>query len=106
MTDRRTGGDRRSTGRGSVTVEIEWQGRGERRAGTLSDVSRAGCFVLTGGTVLDGSPVRLFVPLANGTTAEFTGVVANHVADIGFAVRFDVLSAVQTEMIDRLRESA
>ena len=102
MSDRRSGRERRTLSRNAVTLEIEWEGTAGRRNGTVSDLSEAGCFVLSGGDVFDGETVRLFLPLAGGMNVEFTGTVANHVFEIGFAVLFRNLKQVQKNIIYNL----
>ena len=97
--DRRSGNERRVIARNPVSIEIEWEGNGGRRSGTISDISRGGCFVLSGGEVTDGESVRLFLPLADGMKAEFACEVANHVFEIGFAVRFGSISDAQRLII-------
>lgn len=98
--DRRSGNERRVIARNPVSIEIEWESTGgERRDGTISDINRGGCFVLSGGEVTDGESVRLLLPLADGMKAEFTCEVANHVFEIGFAVRFGSISDAQRLII-------
>lgn len=97
--DRRSGSERRRIDRNPVSIDIEWEGSGGRRNGTVSDISHSGCFVLSGGEVTDGELVRLFLPLADGMKVEFNGEVANHVFEIGFAVRFASVSEAQRRII-------
>jgi hypothetical protein len=98
--DRRSGNERRAVSRKPVSIEIEWENSGgERRNGTINDINRGGCFVLSGGEVTDGELVRLFLPIADGMKAEFTGVVANYAFEIGFAVRFSSISDAQRLII-------
>lgn len=95
--------ERRSTNRYQVEIEVEWEGSGGGRSpGRMSDLSLDGCFVLSSGDVEDGERVRIFVPLADGMKVEFGGVVANHVLEIGFGVKFDPLSAAQRELLTRV----
>ena len=73
-----------------------------RQPGTLSVVSLDGCFVLSDGDVVDGDPVKIFIPLADGMKVEFTGRVINHVVEIGFGARFDKISAAQRDLLASL----
>jgi hypothetical protein len=100
--DRRSGHERRSSNRYPVEVEVEWQGSIGRSPGSLSDVSLDGCFVLSSGEVNDGDPVKIYVPLSDGMKVEFSGRVANHVLEIGFALKFDQLSAPQRDVLATL----
>ena len=102
MQDRRSGQERRSTNRYPVEFEVEWQGAIRRSKGSVSDISLDGCFVLSSGEVEDGERIKMFVPLADGMKVEFGGVVANHVFEIGFGIRFDKLSAAQRELLIRI----
>jgi len=106
--DRRSGNERRTTERLVVNIEIEWEGANGRKPGTISDISIQGCFVLCAGDVEDGENVKVFLPLADGMKVQFWGKVANHIYEIGFAVRFIELSDAQKDFlekfIDRLRK--
>ena len=106
--ERRSGGDRRNNERFSVNIEVEWEGLVGRKAGTISDISVNGCFVLCSGDVQDGENVKIFFPLTDGRTIQFWGEVANHALEIGFAMRFIELSDAQKDFlekfIDTLRE--
>jgi hypothetical protein len=100
--DRRSGEERRSTSRFPVEAEVEWEVAGERLAGTMSDVSFEGCFVMAGGEVANGTPVRIYLPLDDGMKVQYTGIVANSVSEIGFGVQFDPLSVPQREVLVQL----
>lgn len=104
--DRRSGGERRSSSRYHIEVDVEWQAGSERLPGSVSDVSLDGCFVLCSGDVEDGERVKVFIPLADGMKVEFAGRVANHVVDIGFGLKFDQLSAAQRDVLGRLVREA
>ena len=95
MPDRRSGSERRGSTRFVVTVDVDWEHNGTQYRGTVSDVSETGCFVLGGSAVKDGDPVKVFLPVGGGINVEFTGIVRNHVVEIGFAVEFDPLTDAQ-----------
>ncbi len=104
--ERRSGEDRRSTTRYPIDIPAEFEVAGVREPGAISDVSFEGCFVLSSGNVEDGSAVKIYLPLADGMKVLFTGVIANHVIEIGFGVRFDSLSFEQREvLVNIVRES-
>jgi hypothetical protein len=94
--------DRRDEVRYQVTLEVLWQGSNGRSKGTISDMNRSGCYVLSGGTVREGEVVHLFVPAEDEKKVQFTGTVANHQQEIGFAVKFGKLSAEQGDLLDGL----
>lgn len=99
--ERRSGGDRRNNERFSVNIEVEWEGLVGRKAGTISDISVNGCFVLCSGDVQDGENVKIFFPLTDGRTIQFWGEVANHALEIGFAMRFIELSDAQKDFLEK-----
>jgi len=100
--DRRSGQERRASGRFVIEVDVEWEGPAGRQPGTMSDVSLDGCFVLGSGDVEDGETIKIFVPLADGMKVQFTGRVANHVYEIGFGLKFDQLSAPQKDLLNQI----
>lgn len=103
--DRRSGSERRNIERFSVNIDIEWEGLVGRKHGTISDISRNGCFVLSSGEVEDSENVKIFLPLTDGMKVQFWGQVINHVFEIGFAVRFIELSPAQTDFLDKFVDS-
>ena len=60
---------------------------------TITDLSRTGCFVLTGGKVEPKELVRLEMEIPDGEPLVLWGEVVDAAYDIGFAVKF-------TSMVD------
>ena len=102
LTDRRSGRERREVERQNVSIDIEWEGDDARREGTISDLSEAGCFVMSSGQVADGDVIKLYLPLGDGMKVEVTGEVRNFVFEIGFALRFLDPTDAQTSVIKGL----
>ncbi|MGI8812444.1 MAG: PilZ domain-containing protein [Pyrinomonadaceae bacterium] len=102
--DRRSGGERRSAMRYRLLLDLEYEDSSGRHRGTLSDISEEGCFILGGGETRDGEALRIFFPLSAGMKVEFAGWIANHVFEIGFAVRFDDLTSAQKDFIGNFIE--
>ena len=102
LIDRRSGQDRRDVNRQNVSIDIEWEGADRKGSGTLSDLSEAGCFVLSSGQVEAGDTIKLLVPLGEGMKVEILGEVRNCVFEIGFALRFTKPSQAQNDMINGL----
>ena len=100
--DRRSGQERRHIKRQNVSIDVEWEGPEGRRPGTLSDLSEAGCFVLSSGEVETGDIVKLLVPLGEGMKVEILGEVRNCVFEIGFALEFTKPSEAQNDVITGL----
>ncbi len=100
--DRRSGADRRRSLRHQMLLELEFESPDVRHSGTLSDISREGCFIMSGALTHDGDPIRIYIPLGTGMSVEYLGEVANQVLEIGFAVRFGHLTAAQIDFLDTL----
>ncbi len=100
--DRRSGEDRRSDERKNVAIDVEWDGPDGRRNGTISDLSKAGCFLLSSGTVEPGETVSVLLPLGDGMKVQVLGEVRNRAAEIGFALRFIEPSEAQVDVIKSL----
>ena len=100
MNDRRSGRERRAVARSKAAVDIEWENHLGRHTGTISDISRQGCFVLTGGDFVNGETVFLYLPLSTGDLVRIHGEITNNVFEIGFAVKFEGLSETELEFID------
>ena len=98
--DRRRGEERRAAERFPVNIDIEWEGLVGRKAGTISDMSPIGCFVLCSGEVEDSETIKIFFPLTDGRKIQLWGEVANHVFEIGFAIKFIELSEAQQEFLE------
>ena len=105
MSDRRSGAERRKHPRIKVNYAIEWENHSGLRAGTMSDVSVGGCFILGPGHVANGETIHVYLPLTSGNKAKFTAEVRDVIYDIGFAVKFVELSAVQSEFLERFVEA-
>ena len=56
--------------------------------------------MLSSGDVEDGENVKIFFPLTDGRTIQFWGEVANHIYEIGFAIRFIELTEAQQDFLE------
>ena len=81
--------DRRAAPRVRVNLPARWEGAVARENATLTDLSRNGCFILTGGKVELKELVWLEINLDDQQTVNFWGEVVNISSEIGFAVRFN-----------------
>ena len=81
--------DRRSAPRARVNLPARWEGVLSRDNGTVTDLSRKGCFVLTGGKVDLKELVSLEIHLTKLQTVNFWAEVVNEASEIGFAVKFN-----------------
>ena len=81
--------DRRSAPRARVNLPARWEGARSRQSATVTDLSRSGCFVLTGGKVEVKELVSVEIQLTDVQTVNIWGEVVNAASEIGFAVRFN-----------------
>ena len=81
--------DRRSAPRARVKLPARWEGVLSREDATITDLSRNGCFVLTGGKVELKELVSLEIQLTDQQKVNFWAEVVNQASEIGFAVKFN-----------------
>ena len=80
--------DRRSAPRVRVNLPARWEGVLSRENATVTDLSRSGCFVLTGGKVDKKELVWLEIQLSD-QTVNFWAEVVDEASEIGFALKFN-----------------
>jgi len=81
--------DRRSAPRARVKLSARWEGVLSRENATVTDLSRSGCFVLTGGKVEVKELVWLEIQLTDKQSVNFWAEVVNESSEIGFALKFN-----------------
>jgi hypothetical protein len=81
--------ERRSAPRARVKLAARWEGVMSREDATVTDLSRSGCFVLTGGTVEVKELVWLQIQLNEEQAVNFWAEVVDQASDIGFALKFN-----------------
>ena len=81
--------ERRSAPRVRVKLPARWEGVVSRENATVTDISRNGCFVLTGGKVEMKELVWLEISLTEQQTVNFWAEVVDSASDIGFALKFN-----------------
>ncbi len=81
--------ERRKAPRARVKLAARWEGAMSRENATVTDLSRTGCFVLTGGTVEVKELVWLEIQLTENQAVNFWAEVVDHASDIGFALKFN-----------------
>src|SRR5215510_8940167 len=81
--------ERRSAPRARVKLPVRWEGVLSRESATVTDLSRSGCFVLTGGTVEVKELVWLEIELTDNQKVNFWAEVVSEAAEIGFALKFN-----------------
>ena len=79
--------ERREVERYKVNLRVRWEGQRAAREGTVTDISVAGCFVLTDDLIDRGDLVKLELLLPGGVIT-LRGRVIYTAEEIGFGVRF------------------
>ena len=82
------GGERRRVGRYSVNLRVRWEGRRAWRDGTITDISTAGCFVLTEDVGIEPRELVKIELLLPAGVVTLWGHVIYKAEEIGFGVRF------------------
>jgi hypothetical protein len=96
--------ERRSAPRARVKLAARWEGVMSRENATVTDLSRSGCFVLTGGKVEVKELVWLEIQLTEGQAVNFWAEVVNQASEIGFALRFNSSSPEDEETLANFLE--
>jgi PilZ domain len=81
--------ERRSAPRARVKLQARWEGVLSRENATVTDLSRSGCFVLSGGKVDVKELVWLEIQLTDQQTVIFWAEVVDQASEIGFALKFN-----------------
>ena len=97
--------DRRSAPRVRVKLPARWEGVLSRENATVTDLSRSGCFVLTGGQVEIKELVWLEIQLTAEQTVNFWAEVVDQALEIGFALKFNSSSPEDEEALSKYLES-
>ncbi|HEY3579134.1 MAG TPA: PilZ domain-containing protein [Pyrinomonadaceae bacterium] len=96
--------DRRSAPRVRVNLPARWEGVLSREKATVTDLSRSGCFVLTGGKVEVKELVHLEINLTDTQTVNFWGEVVDFASEIGFALKFNSSTPEDAAILARFLE--
>ena len=96
--------ERRSAPRARVNLPARWEGVSSRETATVTDLSRSGCFVLTGGKVGVKELVWLEIQLSTQQAVQFWAEVVDQASEIGFALKFNSASPEDEESLARFLE--
>ena len=81
--------ERRRAPRIRVKLPVRWEGALHQEKATITDVSRTGCFVLSGGAVEVKELIWLEIELPDGSALQYWAEVVDAAYEIGFAVKFN-----------------
>ena len=96
--------ERRVAPRVRVHLRARWEGVLCKDVGFISDLSRNGCFVLTGGQVEPKELIWLEISLSDQEAIGFWAEVVDIADEIGFAVRFNAGDAEDHQRLARFIE--
>ena len=97
--------DRRSAPRVRVNLPARWEGVLSRETATVTDLSRSGCFVLTGGKVEVKELVWLEINLTESQAVNFWAEVVDEATEIGFALRFNSSSPEDEAALEKFLDT-
>jgi PilZ domain-containing protein len=97
--------ERRSAPRARVKLAARWEGVLSRENGTVTDLSRSGCFVLSGGKVEVKELVSLEIHLTDNETVNFWAEVVDEASEIGFALKFNSSSSEDEAALAKFLEA-
>lgn len=96
--------ERRSAPRARVKLKARWEGVMSRENATVTDLSRSGCFVLTGGKVEIKELVWLEIQLTDTQAVNFWAEVVDEASEIGFALKFNSSSPEDEQVLAKFLE--
>lgn len=96
--------ERRRAPRARVNLPARWEGVLSREDATVTDISRNGCFVLSGGKVDVRELVWLEIQLPDTDSVHFWAEVVDEASDIGFALKFNSADTVDEDTLAQFLE--
>ena len=96
--------ERRRAPRARVNLPARWEGVLSREDATVTDISRNGCFVLSGGKVDVRELVWLEIQLPDTDVVHFWAEVVDEASDIGFALRFNSADSADEDSLAKFLE--
>src|SRR4030095_10686844 len=93
--------ERRKAPRIRVNLPARWEGSVHQETATITDLSRTGCFILSGGSVQEKELIWLEIKLSKGDPIQFWCEVVSTAQEIGFAVKFNSSSPEHAERLAR-----
>ena len=92
--------ERRSAPRIRVNLPARWEGVLFRNKASVTDISRSGCFILTGGKVEMKELISLEIELPSKHWLHFWAEVVDEANEIGFAVKFNSASDEDQQLLE------
>jgi hypothetical protein len=92
--------ERRRDARVRVNLPARWESFLTQQEGTIVDLSRSGCFVLSGGKLEPNELIRLEITLPNDERVYPWAEVTQAVEEIGFSARFTSMDDEERERLE------
>lgn len=93
--------ERRRAPRAKVNLQARWEGVLTQQEANVTNLSKTGCFVLSGGKVEPKELIRLEIILPNDEPIYPWAEVVEEADEIGFAVRF---TSLDDDELNRLEQ--
>ena len=97
--------DRRSSSRGELFTEVQYEGAGVRADTRISDINLSGVFIDALSPLPVGAVVKLGFTLPGGHRVETEGVVVHSQPSIGMGVEFTTLAQEDATLIKKVLDS-
>ena len=92
--------ERRLDPRVKVNLPVRWESVLTQQEATVIDLSRSGCFVLSGGKVEPNELIRLEITLSDEEPIYPWAEVVEGTDDIGFSLRFTAMDDDERERLE------
>ena len=98
--------ERRRAPRAKVNLPARWEGVLTQQSAHVTNLSKTGCFVLSGGTVEPRELIRLEITFPDNDQIYPWAEVVEEANEIGFAVRFTSMDDDESERLEKFVERA
>lgn len=93
--------ERRRYPRVRVNLPARWEGVLSQQEASVTDLSKTGCFVLSGGKVEPKELIRLEITFPDNAQIYPWAEVVEETSEIGFAVNFTSMDDEETERLEQ-----
>jgi PilZ domain len=97
--------ERRKSPRVRVNLPARWEGALHQETATITDLSKTGCFILSGGSVQVKELIWVEIQLPQGDPVQFWCEVVDAAYEIGFAIKFNAGSDEDETRLNNFIES-
>lgn len=98
--------ERRRSPRVKVNLPARWEGVLSQQQASVTDLSKTGCFVLSGGKVEPRELIRLEITFPDNAQIYPWAEVIEEASEIGFAVRFTSMDDEENERLEQFVRQA